>query len=314
MPQVTRLSAPARAVLSFPRMIALAALVADWVLTALWPLVGAEGLRYYSGLIFMWTGLAIGLTAMSPWLAAGGRWRRVVSGDAAPSLMAMGLFSGAATAVYISALRYTTPVNAVILAQIEVLYSVLLSAFFLNERPSVRQSLASLLVVAGTGLIVLHDLKTPRWRGDLMILATPWMYQVSHIFSKRLPSDLDALTLSGGRALFGLAATLPLAAWSLSRGAAWSWEPAALRVLLAQGLLMSSLNFVLWYVAIRGMPLSKATTILLSYPALTLIFSWGLGRETIRWVQIAGLLCTFGGALWTARLALVRIEGAAEAA
>ena len=296
-----------------PALLPLAALVADWVLTALWPLIGASGLRYYSGIVFLWAGLALGLAALSPWLAARGRWRRMLARDVAPSLLAMGFFSGLATAIYIVALNYTTPVNAVILAQIEVLYSALLSAHFLDERPTPKQSLASLLVVAGTALIVLHDLRSPRWRGDLMILATPWMYQVSHVFSKKLPRDLDATTLSGGRVFYGLITMLPLAAWSLARGAAWNWEPAALRLLLAQGLLMSSLNFVLWYVAIRGMELAKATTMLLSYPALTLAFSWGLGREPVRSAQIAGLACTFAGALWTARLSLARGgDGAVE--
>ena len=292
-------------------MIPFAALVVDWVLTALWPLVGASGLRHYSGIVFMWAGLVIGLAALSPWLLARGRWRRMLSRDAAPSLLAMGFLSGLSTTIYILALNYTTPVNAVILAQIEVLYSALLSAHFLDERLTLKQSLASVLVVAGTALIVLHDLRSPRWRGDLMILATPWMYQVSHIFSKKLPRDLDALTLSGGRVLYGLLAMSPLFVWSLLRGGAWSWEPAALRILMVQGLLMSSANFVLWYVAIRGMPLSKATTMLLSYPALTLVFSWGLGREQIRAVQIAGLACTFAGALWTARLSLARGENVA---
>jgi drug/metabolite transporter (DMT)-like permease len=295
-------------------MIPLAALLADWVLTALWPLVGASGLKYYSGIPFMWAGLLIGLVVMLPWLLSKGRFARMFARDAAPSMLAMGFFSGLATAIYILALNYTTPVNAVILAQIEVLYSALMSAHFLDERLTLKQSLASVLVVAGTALIVLHDLSTPRWRGDLMILATPWMYQVSHIFSKKLPRDLDAMTLSGGRVLFGLLAMAPLAAWALLRGGAWSWEPAALRVLLVQGVLVSSLNFVLWYAAIRGMPLSKATTMLLSYPALTLVFSWGLGREAIRAVQLAGLACTFAGALWTARLSLERGgDGAVEA-
>jgi O-acetylserine/cysteine efflux transporter len=287
-------------------MIPLVAVLLDWVLTALWPLIGASGLRYYSGVPFMCGGLLIGLIAMSPWLAARGRWRRVISRESAPPLMIMGLFSGAATMIYIVALNYTTPVNAVILAQIEVLYSTLLSARYLGERPTLKQSLASLLVVAGTALIVVRDLRSPRWRGDLMILATPWMYQVSHIFGKKLPKDLDAVTLSGGRALYGLLAAAPLCAWLLWRGAAWSWQPAALKLLLLQGVLMSSLNYVLWYVGIRGMELSKATTILLSYPALTLAFSWGMGREQIHAAQIAGLCCTMAGALWTARLSLAR--------
>jgi len=293
-------------------MIPLAALIADWILTALWPLIGASGLRYYSGVPFMFAGLLIGLAALAPWMIARGRWKRVLSREMAPSLLVMGFFSGLATVLYISALNYTTPVNAVILAQVEVLYSACLSARFLGERPTLKQSLASLLVVAGTGMIVLRDLHSPRWRGDLMVLATPWMFQVSHIFSKKLPRDVDSLVLTGGRVFYGLIAMAPLCAWTLWRGAAWSWEPPALRILLLQGLLMSSLNFVLWYVAIRGMDLSKATTMLLSYPALTMVFSWGLGREPIAAVQIAGLTCTMAGALWTARLSLARLSNAVE--
>lgn len=287
-------------------MTPFAALVIDWALTALWPLLGASGLRYYDAFVFMVAGLVIGLALMAPFLAARGRWRRIVSREVAPSLIKMGFFSGLASAIYLAALAYTTPVNAVILAQIEVLYSTLLSARYLDERPSLKQALASLLVVAGTGLIVLRDLRTPRWRGDLMILATPWMYQVSHIFSKKLPHDLDALTLSAGRVFYGLLGTAPICALLLARGARWSWEPEALKILLLQGVLMSFLNFYFWYVAIRGMDLSKATTMLLSYPALTLVFSWALGREDVRLVQVAGLAVTLAGALWTARLALAR--------
>jgi drug/metabolite transporter (DMT)-like permease len=282
------------------------ALVLDWVLTALWPLIGAAGLRYYDALVFMFAGLVIGLALMVPFAAANGHWRRVFSREAAPSLIAMGFFSGVASAIYIAALAYTTPVNAVILAQIEVLYSTVLSARFLGERLSFKQSLASFLVVAGTALIVLRDLSTPRWRGDLMILATPWMYQVSHIFSKKLPPHMDALTLSIGRVFYGLVGLTPVCILLLARGARWSWEPGALQILFAQGALMSCLNFILWYAAIRGMDLAKATTMLLSYPALTLVFSWALGREDVGLVQVAGLTVTLAGALWTARLALAR--------
>ncbi|MFI5361887.1 MAG: DMT family transporter [Elusimicrobiota bacterium] len=284
----------------------LAALVAAWIMTALWPLVGASGLRYYSGAAFMWAGLAVGFMILSPLLLLRGRWRRMLARDAAPSLLTMGFFSGLGTALYVVALNYTTPVNAVILAQIEVLYSALLSAHFLGERPTFKQSLASMLVVGGTALIVLQDLRSPRWRGDLLILATPWMFQISHIFSKKLPADLDAVTIAGGRVFYGMFAMLPLFVWSLLRGGAWSWQPPALRLLFLQGAIVSSINYALWYYAIRRMPLSKATTMLLSYPALTLLFSWYLGRDLIRAAQLAGLALTFAGALWTARLSLDR--------
>lgn len=292
-------------------MSPLTALVVDWAVTALWPLIGAYGMAHYSGALFATGGLVVGLIALSPWLARGGRWKLVLSREIAPSLAMMGLCSGLATVIYISALAHTTPANAAIVAQVEVLYSAALTAWLLGERPSLKLAAAALLVMSGTGLVMLHDLSSPRWRGDLMILCTPWLYQVSHIFAKRLPKNLDEITLTGGRVLYGIVTMAPVCAWSLYRGGRWSWAAGALGFLVLQGLLMSSLNFVLWYRAIRNMELSKATTFMLSYPALTLVFSWLLGREEIHGVQVIGLACSFVGAVWTARLTAEAREHAA---
>ena len=184
------------------------------------------------------------------------------------------------------------------------LYSMLLCAWLLREPLTLKQGAASALVIGGTGLIMLNDLSSPRWRGDLMILLTPWMYQVSHIISKRLPPGLDPLFVACGRVVFGIIALVPWVLWDVWGGARWSWQPEALAWLALQGVTMSCLNFILWYMAILRMDLAKATTIMLSYPALTVLFSWALGAEAIHGVQIAGLALTLGGALWTSRLVL----------
>lgn len=281
-------------------------------MTAFWPLIGASGMAYYSGVLFSQAGLAVGFVALAPWLLARGRWRRLFDARVALSLAAMGFFSGLATMIFISALAFTTPANAAIMAQIEVLYSAALCVLVLKERIGRGQIGAGLLVLGGTGLVMLHDLQSGHWRGDLMILATPWMYQVSHVFSKKLPRDLDDITLSGGRIFYGLLALLPFVAWAVARGARWSWQPAALGILVLQGVTMSCLNFVLWYRAIRGMDLSKATVVMLSYPALTVLFSWLLGREAIGAIQVIGLLVTFTGAYWTSML-VFRAQKAAGA-
>ena len=294
-------------------MTPLTALVLDWAVTALWPLIGAFGMRHYSGALFTTGGLVIGLVAMSPWLLSKGRWRKLLSREIAPSLAMMGLCSGAATVIYISALAHTTPANAAIVAQVEVLYSAALTAWLLGERPSLKLCLAALLVMSGTALVMFHDLSSPRWKGDLMILCTPWLYQVSHIFAKRLPRTLDSVTLSGGRVFYGILTMTPICLWSLFHEGRWSWSSGAVAILVTQGLLMSSLNFVLWYKAIRNMELSKATTFMLSYPALTLVFSWALGRDVIQGVQIVGLAFSFTGAVWTARLTQEVRKHAAEA-
>lgn len=285
-------------------MAPLPALLLDWVITAFWPILGAEGTKHFSGILFAQGGMLIGGLLLLPYILRQGRWRRLLSRELALPMLGMGLFSATATAIYISALNYTSPANAAIVAQVEVLYSALLCAFLLKERPSLKHGAASLLVIGGTGLVLLHDLQSPRWRGDLMILLTPWMYQCSHIIVKRLPPGLDPLMVTCGRVYYGFAVLLPWAAWSALSGGRWSWEPGPLLLLGAQGLLMSCLNFILWYMAILKMDLAKATTIMLSYPALTVVLSWLLGRENIIASQVAGLALTFAGALWTSRLVL----------
>ena len=283
-------------------MSPLAALLLDWVLTACWPLIGALGMRHYSGILFANGGLLLGGVLLCPFILKGGRWRALFDRRTAPVMAAMGFLSGGVTIIFISALNFTSPANAAIMAQVEVLYSALLCGDFLRERISAKQALASSLIVAGTALIMLNDLSSPRWKGDLMILASPWMFQLSHLLAKRLPVDIDGLTLAAGRIFYGLVTLAPFSFWSLWHGGRWSWEPQALTILAVQGVLMSCVNFVLWYKAIRGMDLSKATAIMLSYPALTVLFSWTLGREEITLVQIAGLWVTLAGASWISML------------
>jgi drug/metabolite transporter (DMT)-like permease len=273
-----------------------------WILTSIWPIIGASGVAYFSGALFVWIGLAIGQIFLLPIVISGGRWKDLFSRRAAPSLAIMGLCGGLGTAIYVCAMAYTTPANGSVIAQVEVIYSMIISAVLLKERPSISQAAAALLVMGGTGVILAHDLSSPRWKGDLMILATPWIYQLSHVAAKRLPKDLDPVVLAEGRSLYAFIFLSPLCLWSLAHGARWSLGAPALKILALQGLLCSSFNFIFWYTAIRNLDLSKATTFLLSYPALTLLFSSALGRDHVHRAQLLGLLMTFAGAAWMARL------------
>lgn len=54
----------------------------------------------------------------------------------------------------------------------------------------------------------------------------------------------------------------------------------------------------LWHSAIRRMDLAKATAIMLSYPALTFLFSLALGRETFHVAEGIGLALTLSGGAW----------------
>lgn len=286
-------------------MSPLASLLSSWVLTAFWPILGKGGTGFFSSALFTQSGVVIGLMAISPWLLLKGRWRKIFSPKYRFSFFMMGILgSGISSLLYMTAVQYTTSANAAIMAQIEVIYSAALCAVILKERISRPQAAGSFLVILGTGIIMVRDLSTPRWKGDLIILLTPWMYQISHIFAKRLPDDLDAVTLAGGRLFYAALSLLPFSIWTLAHHPRWSLAPVAVGYLIAQGLAACSMNHVTWYMAIRRMDLAKATAIMLSYPALTLLFSWVLGQEKIHIIQLLGLALTLSGAYWVSILVL----------
>lgn len=284
-------------------MSPLTALLIDWVITALWPLLAKAGTERFAPVIFAQAGLIVGLLVLAPAMTLKNRWKIILSPELRLPLFFMGFFGSAVTTfLFITALGYTTPANAAIMAQIEILYSALICRWVLGEHIGMSQIAGKVLVIAGTGLILLHDFGSPRWKGDLIILLTPWMFQVSHIFAKRLPADIDAVTIAGGRVFYGALSLLPLALWVFWHNPAINWDREGALLILAQGILMNSINLVLWYLAIRRMDLAKATTLMLSYPALTVLFSWSLGHETIGPSQIGGLVLTFAGAWWISTL------------
>lgn len=286
-------------------MSPLGALLVDVLLTALWPLVGHAGVRHFSPLLFVQFGLLSGLLCLAPWLACRGRWRSILSRELRLPLFWVGLLGSAIPSVlFILALEYTTPANAAVMAQSEVLYSAALSSWLLGERIGPAQAAASLLVVGGTGLLMLRDLSTARWKGDLLVLIAPWSFQAAHIVVKRLPARADALTIAGGRLFFGTLSLLPLSLWALARGARASWNAESCALILTQGVGLYALNHVLWYAALRGMDLAKATAIMLSYPALSALLSRALGLEDLSAWQLSGLALTFCGAWWLSRLSV----------
>ena len=104
------------------------------------------------------------------------------------------------------ALHYTTPGNAAILQQSELLYSLLFAAVFLKEFPTRSQLLGSALIVLGVLFILLKEHYTPRWTGDLLIVGSTWMLQAGSTVAKKLPKQLDYRVIGMARNLYALPA------------------------------------------------------------------------------------------------------------
>jgi drug/metabolite transporter (DMT)-like permease len=276
------------------------ALLTDWALTASWPIIGKDALRSFDAGTFLFLANLLGFLTLLPFLLRQGRLRRILGADLRWRLFWLGcLGTGIPSFLQVLAVGYTTPANAAIVAQVEILYSLGLAVVLLRERITGQQIAGTCLVLAGTGLVLAKDLGSPHWKGDLILLSAPWMFQLSHVISKRLPPDVDHFVIAGARLFYSLftLAAFSGAAFLFGAGRA-VFSPHAAGLLSYQAVLLGSLNMWLWYAAIRRLDLSKATAVLLSYPALTLAYSWALGLERLGWNQYAGLVLALAGALW----------------
>ncbi len=272
-----------------------------WAIVGLSPVAGKFSVGVISPALLVFLGTLLGVLYFTPWITKHHKWGELFARETCWKFLFIGTFGTALPfTVSLIALHYTTPGNAAILQQSELLYSLLFAGLFLKEFPSRQQLLGSACIVGGVLIILLKEQYTPRWTGDLLIVGSTWMLQAGSTLAKKLPSHLDHRVIGMARNLFALPAlVLMLGIMALSG------EPFVLKlngqmfsVLAYTGFLKYGLAMVVWYQAIRALDLSKVTAIYLSYPVLSLLLSAALGLEQITLHQALGLVLTLGGAYW----------------
>jgi drug/metabolite transporter (DMT)-like permease len=276
----------------------------NWFVTALWPIVGKEGGALITPALMVFLACLFSLAYYGIWLSKHKMWGGLFEKKLWPRLLALGLFGTALpyTSVFI-ALQYTTPTNAAILNQVEILYSLVLAFILLGERPSLGQLCGSVMVICGVLIIIMHEKFSVQWKGDVIVLCTPWTFQISHIFAKKLPKDLPAAFISAARAVYGGLTILPVViALAFTSGLKFENTPTAWFAVLFMGVIYYGISQPLWYKAIRNIDLSKATAIILSYPVMTFIVSAIIGTEKVRSYQAVGLILALCGAVWVSLL------------
>ncbi len=235
-----------------------------WALVGLSPIMGKYAAGLISPAVLVFLGTLLGVLYFTPWVTKNYKWGELFSRQTLGKFLFIGTFGTALPfTVLLIALHYTTPGNAAILQQSELIYSLIFAAIFLREFPSKGQLGGSALIVLGVLIILLKEQYTPRWMGDLLIVGSTWMLQAG--------------------------STQPFT----FRPTATSWI-----VLGYTGFLKYGLAMVVWYKAIRALDLSKVTAIYLSYPVLSLLLSALLGLDKITPHQLLGLAITCAGAYW----------------
>ncbi len=272
-----------------------------WALVGLSPIMGKYAAGLISPAVLVFLGTLLGVLYFAPWITQNKKWGELFARDTLDKFLFIGTFGTALPfTVFLIALHYTTPGNAAILQQSELIYSLIFAAIFLREFPSKGQLGGSALIALGVIIILLKEQYTPRWTGDLLIVGSTWMLQAGSTVAKKLPKHLDYRVIGMARNLFALPALIIILSvmYAVDQPFTFHTTPTAWLVLGYTGFLKYGLAMVVWYKAIRALDLSKVTAIYLSYPVLSLLFSAALGLDHITPHQITGLLISCAGAYW----------------
>ena len=279
-------------------------LLAAWVC---WAIVGASPIagKYAVGVIspalLVFFGTLIGVLYFAPWVTKNHKWGELFDQKNIWKFLFIGSFGTSFFfTICLIALHYTTPANAAIFQQSELLYSLLFASLFLREYPSKEQISGSALILLGVMIILVKERYTPHLTGDLLILGSTWMLQAGSAMAKKLPKHLDYRVIGMARNLFALPTLVIILAVMHALG-----QPLTLKlnaqmfaVLGYTGVFKYGLAMVVWYKAIRALDLSKVTAIYLSYPVLSLALSVLLGFDHPTRYQLLGLVISCAGAYW----------------
>ena len=273
-----------------------------WLIIGFAPIFGGMSVQVIDGVLLVFLASILGFLYFLPYLIKNKNFATLFSkNNFLPFLIIANFGSALPFCCLLYALKFTTPANTAILNQFELIYSFIFSIIFLKEKITFKQILASVLIVLGGVVLMAGSVKNINLKGDLIVILSVWMFQVSHIAAKKLSASIPCQILAAAKNLY----TLPLMALLiLVYSDSIFIKPSAIfyGVLFYMGIVRYGLSYLLWFWAIKKLDLAKVSAIALSYPALTLILSCIFGYDKLTLYNICGLILSMLGALWLTKI------------
>jgi len=167
-------------------------------------------------------------------------------------------------------------------------FLIALGAIFLGERPGLGKLSWSAIAFGGLVLVLRIEPADLARAGSYLTglalaLGAGALYAVTSIIVKRLkhiaPHVLALVQVSLGALLL-----LPMADWS-----ALPREPAEWGMLVAIGLVHTTLTYILLYSAIQKLPTTSVAALAFIYPATAIMLDYAIYGHRMAWLQMAGV-------------------------
>jgi drug/metabolite transporter (DMT)-like permease len=200
-----------------------------------------------------------------------------------------GLALGADIALFFSAVKLTSIVNATIIGAMQPIVVGVVAARFMGERIRPRDAGWSLVALAGVVVVVASAAgdEVTDWRGDLLAAAAMLSWSAYFITSKRSKSTMTSTEFTAGTALWTALICTPLG-FAFGQDMSWpSWSNWGLLIAMAVGSGIVGHALMNW--SLVRIPLWLGSTFTLLIPVFSALLAWAFLDEAVAPVQWAAM-------------------------
>jgi drug/metabolite transporter (DMT)-like permease len=218
------------------------------------------------------------------------------------TLLLIGVIGGGiAFWLFFEGLKLTTAGRAAFLQKTLPIYALILAFIFLKEKISKHQLIAMIIMFAGLVIIEFDKISSQMKIGDLFILVATILWAIENTISKKaMINEESNWVVTFSRMFFG---AIVLFAIIVLMGKIELLLELTIQqityILISGGLLF--LYVLTWYWGLRYINLSKASTILLLAPVISLVLGFIWLNEKVLLLQLIGSLLILVGAFIVAR-------------
>ena len=205
-----------------------------------------------------------------------------------------GIALGADIALFFSAVKLTSIVNATIIGSMQPIVVGVIAAKFFGEKIGLRNVAWSAVALAGTVVVVAAgaDDGTTDLRGDLLALAAMLSWSAYFITSKNSKKKMTSTEFTAGTALWTMAICAPLGfafgqdmSWPSATNWGWLVLMAATSGLIGHAMMNWSLVRI---------PLWVGSTFTLLIPVVSALLAWIVLDETVTATQAVAMAVVIG--------------------
>ncbi|MEO1057250.1 MAG: DMT family transporter [Actinomycetota bacterium] len=209
-------------------------------------------------------------------------------------------------ALFFSAVKLTSIVNATIIGALQPIVVGVVAARFFGERVRGRDVVWSLIAIAGVFVVVSATASdsASNWRGDLLAFGAMLTWSAYFIASKQSKHTMTSTEFTAGTAVWVSIVCLPL---GLVFGQDMSWPSwSNWGLLIAMAISAGVVGHTLMNWSLVRIPLWIGSTFTLLIPVFSALLAWAFLSEPVTWIQAAAMAVVIG-----ALTAIVRGQQAA---